>query len=71
MLSVTKEAELITKASEYVTLKRAVIPDHILEPLFKFMRYTIIGVLHLNEYATGSQMVSAVIPGAGTASLMR
>lgn len=71
VLSDTMEAELITKASNIVTHKRAVIPDHILEPLFKFMRYTIIGVLHLNEYASGSQMVSVVIPRDDTASLKR
>ena len=55
-LSIEQEANLIRESTALITRGRATIPDHILDPLFCFMRYTILGALHLNKLAVGSQL---------------
>ena len=41
--------------------KRATIPAHILDPLFLFMRYTLLGSFHLNNYAAGAPPEAPVL----------
>ena len=41
--------------------KRATIPAHILDPLFRFMRYTLLGSFHLNNYAAGAPRDAPVL----------
>ena len=52
-------------------LKRATIPSRILNPLFAFMRYTLLGALHLNKHAVGGCDNSDLIPCSVESSLKR
>ena len=42
-----------------LTARVATILDSIVPPLLKFMRYTILGALHLNQFAAGCSLVAA------------
>ena len=61
ILTGVQETRLIRDTSTLVNTGRATIPNHILEPLFCFMRYTLFGALHLNKYAAESQSNSSLL----------
>ena len=54
-----------------ITRGSATIPDHILDPLFCFMRYTLMVALHLNKLAAGTRVNSVVRPVDGSAPANR
>ena len=47
------------------------IPDCIPEPLFLFMRYTLIGAIHLNKHAVGVSGIHDILPDGTVSSLKR
>ena len=65
------EDRLISETSYMITQRRATIPDHILDPLFCFMRYTLVGALHLNKFAAGSRVDSELLLNTQTAAVKR
>ena len=70
-LNAENKLRLQVATRNLVTQKRAIIPNNILAPLFRFMRYTLIGTFSLNQYSAGRQQVLSDIPDDQTPSLKR
>ena len=41
-----------------VTARKVTIPDEMVQPILAFMKYTVVGALHLNKLAAGSSHVA-------------
>ena len=70
-LTPTKQTELEEAAAVLLVNKRATIPSHLFDPLFCFMRYTLLGTFHLNKYATGINLNNPILPDASLSSIKR
>ena len=52
-LTLEKERQLHTKLDKILIDRTVLIGDEILDPVFKFMRYCLLGSFALNEFSTG------------------
>ena len=71
ILSNAERVWFITALQNLKALKRATIPSRVLNPQFAFMRYTLLGALHLNKHAVAGCDNSDLIHCSVESSLKR
>ena len=71
VLSVENERRLRTEIASMRNEKFVTIPQDIMVPLFRFLRYTILGALHLNKLGASDQNVQPVLEPHNLASRKR
>ena len=70
-LTAARKSNLENDTAVLIVNKRAAIPSHLLDPLFCFMCYTLLGSFHLNRYATGINLNNPILPDVSLSSIKR
>ena len=71
ILTNTGRIRLNAATKNLITQKRATIPSRILDPLFSFMRYSLLAAFHLNMHAADGHVNASLLPDAVVLSLKR